>query len=300
MWPGDALPQRGDTNWKIFYASGTDWQTYMKPPGASMIYIFMLAAGAGGSRVANGSVTNGGGGGGSGGTSRILLPAALLPDIIYVRPGLGGLGATTANTVGGAGATSYVGVSPTVLQQSNILQQGGAAAPANTQAAGAAGTVANIVNSAYSSFGVYFSTAGQAGGAGASAANGNGSSVTPLLSGTITSGGGGGGNGTGTGGSISSSAEGFVPVLTTDTSVANGARDGFQRGAIIAPGLKTFPMFFTGGTGGIGVTTAITAGNGGNASYGGGGGGGGGGTNAGSISGNGGNGGDALIIIGAL
>lgn len=306
MWPGDALPQRGVTNWQVFYATrtagagaNTDWQAYMKPPGASMIYILMLAAGAGGSRVANGSVTQGGGGGGSGGMSRMLIPAALLPDIIYVRPGRGGLGATTNNDLGAAGSASYVSIAPLATSSSVIFSQAGAAQAANTQAAGPAGAIGAIADNAFSSLGLWFSIAGQAGTAGSSTANANASSVTAGASGIITSGGSGGGCGSGKGGNISGG--GFFPTLNQSAG-ANGAAGfhGFQKGLAIGPGLKSFPLIFTGACGGNGVTTAATAGKGGDASYGGGGGGGGSGTNAGSNSGDGGNGGDALVIIGAL
>lgn len=298
MWPGDALPQRGNANWKVFYAASADWQTYMKPPGASMIYILMLGSGAGGSRVANGSVTQGGGGGGGGGMVRAFIPAALLPDIIYVRPGRGGLGATSPATTGGAGEDSFVSIAASTTTSNLIIRTNGAAAPSTTQAGGGGGPSSSLASAAFASFGLWSSIAGQLGGAGSVAANSNGASVTPGQSGVISTGGAGGANGTGTPGSIT--ANGLFPGIATDTSVPNGAREGFQKGAIIAPGLKSFPLIFTGGTGGVGVSTATTAGNGGNASYGGGGGGGGSGTNVGSISGNGGNGGDGLIIIGAL
>ena len=302
MWPGDALPQRGATNWQVFYATrpaatgaNTDWQTYMKPPGASMIYILMLAAGAGGSRVANGNVTQGGGGGGSGGMSRMLIPATLLPDIIYVRPGRGGPGATTASTTGSSGGDSFVSIAPTALTTNYIVRQNGATGPANIQAAGPAGPIGVTGDAPFSSLGLWYSVAGQIGSGGATGANGNGNNFTVGSQGVITTGGTGGGNGTGTGGTMTGA--GFFPTLSTGTT---GAKAGFQRGAIISPGLKSFPLIFSGGTGGAGVTTAIAAGNGADASYGGGGGGGGSGTNAGSISGNGGNGGDGLIIIGTL
>jgi hypothetical protein len=296
MWPGDALPQRGNTKFQTFYASGTDWQAWQKPAGCSMVYIMMLAAGAGGSRVDNGIRSGAGNGGGSGGVSRMLIPAAFLPDTIYVQPGKGGLGATTANTIGGAGATSYVGIAPSTAAANLIFSQAGAAQAGDVRTASPAGVIGAIADATFSSLGLWFSVAGQAGAAGAGTTNGNGGSITPGSGGIITSGGCGGSNGSGSGGGINP-ATGFFPALITGTT---GAKDGFQRSAIISPGLKSFPLIFTGGTGGAGVTTAIASGNGGNASYGGGGGGGGSGTNAGSTSGNGGDGGDGFIIIGTL
>lgn len=305
MWPGDALPQHGNTNWQVFYAtrsrgepSTAGFQTYMKPPGASMIYILMIAAGAGGSRVADGNVTTAGGGGGSGGMSRMLIPAGLLPDIIYVSVGRGGLGATTANTIGAAGADSFVLMSRENNSSSVILRQNGAAQAASTQAAGPGGVIGDPTsNSVFASLGLWFSIAGQAGTAGSATANAAATDITPGGSGIITTGGGGGANGTGGTGDIT--ASGFFPAISSNF-FAGRIGHGFQKGAIISPGLKSFPLIFTGGGGGYGLFVSGNCANGGAAGYGGGGGGGGSGTNAGSISGNGGNGGDGLIIIGSL
>lgn len=294
MWPGDALPQRGNTNWQVFYASN-GWQTYMKPPGASMIYFLILAAGGGGNRPPDGGTT-GGGGGGSGGMSRILIPAAFIPDIIYVRPGVGGLGATTANTVGAGGGNSLIGIAPVTTATNLIYQQGGATPAVSPQAVGSGGPIGNFQINSFASLAIWMSVGGQNGTAGSASANANVTDITPGASGIITTGGGGGSNGTGSPGDIV--ANGLFPALTTDTSVSTGARDGLQRGAIIEPGLKSFPLIFSGGTGGFG-RNAGNSWNGANASYGGGGGGGGANNNV-TTSGNGGNGGDGLIIIGTL
>lgn len=302
MWPNDSLPQRGNTNWKFFYASGNDWQVYTKPPGVSMLYILIIAAGGGGSRTVDGNVTSAGGGGGSGGMTRLLIPAAFLPDTIYVRPGLGGLGATAANTQGTAGGTSYVSIAPTTASSNTIISQGGALLGASPVSAGGGGLASSVAISTFATLGIFNSVAGQNGTAGANSANGSATGLTAGVSGSITSGGTGGGNGTGFGGNITSfAAGGFVPTMTQSARGSGGGGfDGFQRGLIIGAGLKSTPLFFTGGCGGNGVSTAVTAGRGGDAGYGGGGGGGGGGTNAGSVSGDGGNGGDGLIIIGSL
>jgi hypothetical protein len=93
-------------NQQIFNASSSNaWQVWEKPRGCSMVNMFVLGAGAGGGNGANAN-TGGGGGGGSGALVRGTFPAVLLPNRIYVRPGLGG----AANT---AGARSYVSINST-------------------------------------------------------------------------------------------------------------------------------------------------------------------------------------------
>lgn len=298
MWPSDSLPQRGNTNWKTFYASNSDWQTYSKPSGATMIYVFIQASGGGGSRVSDGIVSIGGGGGGAGGVTKLLIPAALLPDTIYVLPGKGGLGATTANTLGVAGGISYLSLEPTTNAADLIIRQDGGRPGTTVGAAGQLGTTASNTQSTFSFLGLRFSFTGQAGTGGSASTNGSVNIITTGNQNPLTTGGTGGGNGTAKGGNIS--AGGLFPSLTQPTGTGLNGLDGVRKGLIIGPGDKTNPMFFSGGCGGNGVTTAITAGKGGDASYGGGGGGGGSGTNAGSISGDGGNGGDGFIIIGTL
>jgi hypothetical protein len=143
---------------------------------------------------------------------------------------------------------------------------------------------------------LFTTTAGPSGRDGTSNLNGTGSDVNQTST-SLTTPGAGGGNGTGSGGSIINNV--VFPTISGGATGVDGL-SGFQEGAIIQPGLKSFPMIFSGGTGGGGIGTAATAGNGGSASYGGGGGGGGGGTDAGSTSGNGGNGGDGFVLIGAF
>lgn len=298
MWPGDALPQQGKTNWKFFYASGNDWQAYMKPPGASMIYIFMIASGGGGSRVADGAVTTtaAGAGGGCGGTSRMLIPATFLPDVIYVQPGVGGLGATAPSTNGTNGATSYVSVEPSISGGDVIFQQEGGRASINQTVSGAAGPVGVITSGFFASLGLWFSRGGQNGGNGGIPSGGL--VATGNEQGIITTAGSGGGRGSGVGGTIN--ATGIFPAVSAVAAQGANGSDGFQKGLILGSGLKSGILYFTGGVGGNGTTAASAAGKGGDAAYGGGGGGGGASTNAGGTSGNGGNGGDGLIIIGTF
>jgi hypothetical protein len=300
MFPINAIPVSGTTKFQTFYASGTDWQAWQKPAGCSMVYIFMLASGGGGGRPNNGATTVGGGGGGSGGASRMLIPAILLPDTIWVQPGAGGLGATTANTAGANGSASYVGVQPNTTQANIIFTQAGGGGGAAATTGGAAGGVGVNTGGPFGSLGLWYSIAGQGGNTGASALNGSANNTnTVFAAGIITVGGTGGGNGAGNGGTIVNGSAFFPQNINGGTGTTGGAgREGLQRGALIQQGLKNYPLFFTGGTGGGGHSTG-TAGKGGDAAYGGGGGGGGGCSGAGT-SGNGGNGGGGFIIIGTF
>jgi hypothetical protein len=311
MFPLNAIPTPSNTKFQVFYASSTGiqnvttgWQVWQKPAGCSMVYIFGLAAGGGGGRPPDGATTVGGGGGGSGGVVRLLIPAALLPDTLYIRPGIGGAGATVANTQGAQGLSSYVSVYPTVDTDATvrasyyILVQGGATGGFASTTAGSAGAATTNVQGLFSSLGLWYSIAGQAGTSGSATANTNPSGVVVFQSGIITSGGGGGGNGTAVGANVLSAGN-FFPqtILGGQTAGASGG-SGFQKGLPILQSLKTAPLLFTGGAGGAGHSTG-TAGRGGDGSYGGGGGGGGGCSGAGT-SGNGGNGGDGFVIIGTF
>lgn len=297
MFPLNAIPAPGNSKFQVFYASGGDWQIWQKPAGCTMIYIFTMAGGGGGGRPANGATTVGGGGGGSSAVSRVLIPAILLPDAFYIQVGVGGAGATTAGSAGSPGTTTYVQTQTNILSDSRIVAvspgQGGAASTTG----GAGGTASTATLTTYASLGLWYTIAGQAGSNGSSVVNVTASNVTPFASGIITTGGTGGGNGFGSGGNIL--AAGFLQQISgSNGTFGFPGASGFQRGAVIQPGLKTFPLLFTGGIGGGGHSTG-TAGRGGDGSYGGGGGGGGGCSGAGT-SGNGGNGGDGLVIIGTF
>ena len=89
------------------YADSNTFITWIKPPNISMVYI--LAIGGGG---AGGSGTTlpyyGGGGGASGGINTMLYPASIIPDILYVRPGSGGVPGTNVNQWTAQGGPSIV------------------------------------------------------------------------------------------------------------------------------------------------------------------------------------------------
>lgn len=149
---------------QIFYgtstAEGGDWQTWLKPRGKTMIDILLVGKGADGGTGAIGAGAGGGAGGGSGGQTRMTIPLALLPDVLYlslmgvvtgsqlrsfisIRPALtagavipaandtlamvygGTLGGNAATTTGGtggiAGAIATVGLMPLFWQYASVL-----------------------------------------------------------------------------------------------------------------------------------------------------------------------------------
>lgn len=95
-------------NVQIYTASGAvnngGWRQWIKPRGVDMIMIVGFGAGGGGGSgftAIPGTAKGGGGGGGSGAITRFVVPAILIPDILYVCVGIGGAPATS-------GGNSYV------------------------------------------------------------------------------------------------------------------------------------------------------------------------------------------------
>src|ERR1041385_3769926 len=100
-WP---LPSKG--NRQEFFCTGGVWQPWNKPRGVDMVFIYCLGSGAGGGAGltgASGTSRGGGGGGGSAASTRLLIPAALIPDQLYVQVPAGG-------AAGVNGGISYVSV----------------------------------------------------------------------------------------------------------------------------------------------------------------------------------------------
>jgi len=299
MW-SDALPRNGITNWSAFYAqqnatTTNGWLSWMKPAGCSWIYFFVLGAGGAGGG-AQGGTTNGGGGGAAGAVTRLLIPASIIPDIIYIRPGQGGVGSFGDGT---SGTTSYVSIAPNITAQNLILSQVGGRAGLSGSGGGLFGQAATSSSGIWMNVGLFVSTQSVNGPNGATVTNTAGGDVTFGNAGIPTCAGGGGGSGSGAGGSIIGT--GLMPTIPGGIGGTSGAgQPGFRLGQPLAPGFKLFPLLFSGGSGGGGQSTSgITSGSGGKGSWGCGGGGGGG--NAISYNpGTGGNGGDALILIGAF
>ena len=280
--------QNQNSNVQGFFNGGT-WQTWVKPRGAKMVNIFCVGSGAGGGGGYQSASTPraGGGGGGTGATSRLTINANLLPDIIYILPGIGGiggLGGTTA-TSGSSGQSTFVCLIPDTTSISNIILRsgtipsvGGAAGTTVSSPGGAGETVNLITNNIFANLGVFTF---QAGGNGSQGGTANGSGINPAY--YIVGGTGGGGTGT----SGASLLNGVFPRIEASSANVSGV------GGIIL--YKPMLMLF-GGQGGGGSTSG-NGGNGGNGAPGAGGGGGGASTNTGVNAGNGGNGGDGFVII---
>ena len=268
-----------------FYATG-NWQTWTKPRNAKFIQIFCLGAGGGGGQN-NLSNPTGAGGGGSGGITKGIIPAFLLPDTLYILVGKGGVGSSTSNTAGGAGGISYVGLQPSISEQTLVCKSstaGGGGGGNNS--AGAAATVSVVALSAFGNLGLFTPVVGVAGSA--TSVNGTpGNDLTALASNIIT----GGASGAGRNASITGVSGGSIlpaPLILTST-VSGGTSSSLDGQS----GYGTFqPFCGTGGGGGASVTTG-TGGRGGDGWYGCGGGACGGGT----ISTKGGDGGDGIVII---
>src|SRR5262245_26334087 len=133
-WPN---PSKGDV--QEFFATGGVWQTWFKPRGADMVSMLCIGSGAsggGGLTATAGNARGGGGGGGCSGMSRLIIPAMLLPDSLYVQVGVGGA-SVGAGTLGNPGAVSFVSIIPASNGTNIVLYSGAAAA-----LGGAAGTAA--------------------------------------------------------------------------------------------------------------------------------------------------------------
>lgn len=275
-----------------FYATG-NWQTWSKPRNAKMIEIFCLGGGGGGGNPQVGaSARVGGAGGGSAGIVRGIIPAFLLPDILFILVGKGGVGPSTVSTAGGTGGISYIALQPSISEQTLICKSSTAGATGGSgtnTTAGAAATISIVSLSAFGNLGLFTAIAGVNGSNGGANTPTQGSSQAALGTNLTTGGAGGGGKNASAfsaGGNITSASA----ILTTQV---NGGVTAGQNGA---DGYGTLqPFCGTGGAGGGAIITG-TGGRGGNGWYGCGGG----GVGGGSITTKAGDGGDGLIIITVL
>ena len=258
-------PTPQGANIQIFKEGGTtsDW---VKPQGASFIWVTLIGSGGGGGA---GNSSSGGGGGGSGAVTNYMGPAFLIPDVLRVYVGKSSLTASAAD----ASTLTYQQKDGTGYLLLNA--NGGVTAIANT-VAGAAG--AADVSNYFSCMGFFQSIAGQAGTDGGGS---SGAGVDQTASATtFLSGGAGGSSGaSNTGGGVTANYGYSLPQTTAGGTVKG--RDGFLYTQPIIVGL--------GGTGGTTSTTGGTVGGKGGIGCGGGG--------AGEDAGTGGLGGDGMVVI---
>jgi hypothetical protein len=102
-------PTPQGANVQIFSQGGTtnDW---VKPQGASFVWFTLIGAGGGAGYTEDTNAGNAGGGGGSASVTNCMVPAFLIPDVLRVSLGKGGVGAKTSGgtaTSGGATVLSY-------------------------------------------------------------------------------------------------------------------------------------------------------------------------------------------------
>lgn len=260
-------PTPQNANVQIFSQGGStsDW---VKPQGCSFVYFTLIGAGGNGS---GGSSSVGGGGGAAGAYTSFLCPAFLIPDVLRVNVGRGGVGNTAANRT----RVEYQQKEGTAY----ALLEANSAANATTSS-GAAAPSAMSQN--------YFTAMGFLNAVGGSSGANAGVGITQLS--LFTSGGAGGGATLGSnGGSVTPIFN--YPVIAGGNGGATptNGRDGFS--------ITSNLLLSCGGAGGGAAQNLPTAtgANGGRGGFGSGGGGGGIGSSAGNSQG--GRGGDGLVVI---
>lgn len=288
------------------------FQSWQRPRGKSMVFILAIGGGAGGGNgftAAAGNARGGGGGGGPAHSLKILIPAMLLPDTLYISPGAGGLG-------GGNGGVGSQG-DPTVISYAPFYSAGpanahifcsvaagtggGAGSGTTAGTAGAAGSVSTMGQAGVASLNTTAGT--QAAAAAGAIAGAAGVSVSwGNTANSLTCGGAGGGstpaaNTNFAGGNITGPASPALYPATISGGAAGGGAGG--DGICYPQSQHEFNrqfFYLTGGAGGGTNGAAGTGGKGGNGAYGCGGGGGGGGVTGGT----GGDGGGGLVLIAAF
>lgn len=163
-------PTPQNANIQIFREGGSssDW---VKPQGASFVWFTLIGGGGGGFKT---GTFNSQSGGGSAAVTNFMGPAFLMPDVLRVNVGAGGINSTSTATAGGASTVIY--------QQKNttgytlLTANGGGAGISGSGGAGGAASTSNY----FTAMGFFNSVAGQAGQ--------NGSAITPSAT-TFLSGG---------------------------------------------------------------------------------------------------------------
>ena len=260
------------------------WRVWTKPRGVSMVSILAIGSGGGGGGGGvggSGNTASGGAPGAGAPMAKMLFPAWMLPDKLYVLSLSGGAGGISNNN-GSNGAASHVYVYPNATTNNLIIStnnggRGGlASGTSQTALLGASAFTAPLGQMAATQLFV----AGTATGAGSTGAT---SSVTPVV---ICPGGGGGGKTSGAGGA----GAGYSAVADTLLNAVPGGTA--QTGEDASSGFIHAGIHY-GGCGGGGNNLGVGGRGGNGVAWGAGGGGGGGGLTG----GRGGDGGPGLVII---
>ena len=233
-----------------YFSTPGSWVTWNKPRYCSFIRILCIGAGGGGGQ--GGTITSngfgsyyasGGGGGGSGAMTYVIIPANLLPDILYVFCALGSTG---------AGGASYVSVAPNnsgiyTVCAANGGTAGGSGVGLSGSASGGSGGSASSASSLILGSVYAFTYAGDVG-SGAFPGSA-GYDVSYPTTGILLSGGAGGGGyfgGSPSGGTTYSG--GYINAPASQTSVYNIFQTITTSGS---NGIELYkPLLSTGGSGG--------------------------------------------------
>jgi hypothetical protein len=309
----DGFPQHGIARWEVFApqqdtTTSRGWQAWLKPIGAQWIYMFAVGGGGGGGggQSTAAAARTGGGGGASASFCRLLVPAFVFSDAIYIRAGSGGAGGAAAGN-GTAGTTTYVSTSQDTSAYPILTAFGGNAG----QAAATGGTAPGSAQvGAFATWAISARDAGLVGSNGGANTGAAGSSVGSNSGWIMLPGAGGASSSTGNsvaaGGAQTIVSPTMGPALWATIAGGIAGVSGSQAGGAGNPGYnhgihldhmmsRSQPLIFGGGSGG-GSGGASLGGKGGDGAWGSGGGGGG----AGSTGGAGGKGGDGFVIIGAF
>lgn len=298
-----------NANHQTFLTNGSSnsWQSWLKPKGASYVYITCIGGGGGGGSSPNvAGAAGGGGGGGSSAVTKLLVNANMIPDLLYIQVGTGGTGGVNSGASTN-GTLSYVSILPNITSTNVIIASGTAEAEGGIAGTGVAAGGGGLGGTAFTSavgilseLGIWQSIAGRRGGNGGIGAAGQ--NVTAIAGGTFLAPGAGGGGKSAGGGQFAGGS--ILGIGIIDFNIAGGATNGGAgRGGYITatPNQLTYastrqPLLSTGGSGGgANATLGGGGGNGGNGQIGCGGGG------SGAIDGGtgrtGGRGGDGLVLI---
>ena len=260
-----------DIQYFVGYAGPTliQWQTWRKPRGVKFIYLLGVGGGAsGGTGVNTGTTSGGGQGGDSGAQTNLMIPAMMVPDVLYIQCGAGGPGPTTSGSTGNAGVPTYVTIEPDTTLTANmtlLFANGGTvgSTAATTTVGGTSGTpaaAAPIANMPLAGRGFYTFLAGQAGTTGGGANNVGVALTVPTTGLMVTGGAGGGGCNSGTGaagGALSaptgSLGQDFFPTIAGGLAAVTSIPAGAGVSGYIA---RNYLMNYGGAGGGGGTLTA--------------------------------------------
>jgi hypothetical protein len=262
---------------KIFYSNGVTnaWQTWQKPRKCNYVWIMCIGGAGSGASGGTANLTTGTYGG-AGAVTRILYNAQQLPDRLYVQVGLGG---AESSATGNPGTRSLVALQPVINVAQNLVTISGAVAAST----GLAETAATQTTMTFATLGNFISTPGFGPG---------NVDVNPLTSTIVTQGASGGGKDTAT-----NTVYPAKEILSSSISplISGGISSTTTNGTNGSDGITSWKPFFSlGGAGGGGSLVGV-GGKGGAGGIGSGGGGGGAGQTAGGAGGKGGDG--LVVII---